>query len=205
MAMATATATEKSKDRVTSLRLPDVFLRWLARYGTPIGTQIREDLAALMLLSNPALTELNDPKQNKVVVRIAGYGKFPGIPVYTYEPVLKSAERTKISKAITAIGDLKVASDKRVRAAKAFDSKDLQQRVLAQIRQQIKDGMLSGIPTIDSIEVDASLDVFTLASASVDIEATYDNKSYSYRITVELTSPLELPRQIANGFALALK
>ena len=60
MAMATATATEKSKDRVTSLRLPDVFLRWLARYGTPIGTQIREDLAALMLLSNPALTELND-------------------------------------------------------------------------------------------------------------------------------------------------
>jgi len=58
--MATGMETAKSKDRVTSLRLPDVFLRWLDRYGTPIGTQIREDLAALMLLSNPMLTELND-------------------------------------------------------------------------------------------------------------------------------------------------
>ncbi len=60
MGMATATETAKSKERVTSLRLPDVFLRWLERYDTPIGTQIREDLAALMLLSNPVLTELND-------------------------------------------------------------------------------------------------------------------------------------------------
>lgn len=45
--------------RVTSVRLPQVFLRWLERYGAPIGNQIREDLAALMFLSDPCLTELN--------------------------------------------------------------------------------------------------------------------------------------------------
>lgn len=47
-------------DRVTSVRLPQVYLRWLDRYGTSIGIQIREDLAALMLLSNPALTDLDN-------------------------------------------------------------------------------------------------------------------------------------------------
>lgn len=46
--------------RVTSVRLPQSFLRWLDRYGTQIGVQIREDLATLMLLSNPMLTDLND-------------------------------------------------------------------------------------------------------------------------------------------------
>ena len=49
-----------NKDRVTSVRLPEVYLRWLDRYGNPIGIQMREDLAALMLLANPALTELNN-------------------------------------------------------------------------------------------------------------------------------------------------
>lgn len=46
--------------RVTSLRLPQVFLRWLDRYGAPIGKQIREDLATLIVLSDPCITELND-------------------------------------------------------------------------------------------------------------------------------------------------
>lgn len=46
--------------RVTSLRLPQVFLRWLDRYGAPLGIQIREDLAALIFLSDPCLTELNN-------------------------------------------------------------------------------------------------------------------------------------------------
>jgi len=46
--------------RVTSLRLPEVYLRWLDRYQAPIGLQIREDLAALIFLSDPCLTELNN-------------------------------------------------------------------------------------------------------------------------------------------------
>jgi hypothetical protein len=46
--------------RVTSVRLPQVYLRWLDRYGAPIGNQIREDLAALIFLSDPCLTELNN-------------------------------------------------------------------------------------------------------------------------------------------------
>lgn len=50
----------KESDRVTSLRLPQLFLRWLDRYGAPLGIQIREDLAALIFLSDPCLTELNN-------------------------------------------------------------------------------------------------------------------------------------------------
>jgi hypothetical protein len=125
--------------------------------------------------------------------------------VYTFKPVLNSKNRNKITEAITVIGNLQVTSNTKVKAAKAFNSKDLQQRVLAEVRQQIKDGMLSKIPTVDSVELDASADIVKLASASIDIAATYNKKTYDFRITADLTSPLDLPKQIANGFAKALK
>lgn len=164
-----------------------------------------EDSDAYRTWLRNALTELNDPKQNEVNIKVAGFKKFPGVTVYTFKPVLNSKNRNKITEAITVIGNLQVTSNTKVKAAKAFNSKELQQRVLAEVRQQIKDGMLSKIPTVDSVELGASADIVKLASASIDIAATYNKKTYDFRITADLTSPLDLPKQIANGFAKVLK
>ena len=43
-----------------SIRLPQRYIRWLQRYGQPLGTQLKEDLAVLRTLTYKDQTYLND-------------------------------------------------------------------------------------------------------------------------------------------------
>jgi hypothetical protein len=145
-----------------------------------------------------ALQHLKTP--NTFEIRVAAIGSFPGVAVYQ-QPVLSATQLKMLDQFIAAVGSLQKACDTRFAAEQVLAAMPDKQRLLAQVRQNIKNGIDAEVPSVTSLSFDASAGLATLASVDLAATIVYAGTPTTYHLRASLSNPADLPAAIARAFA----